>query len=469
VSKFRAIASGLILLLAAAGSTGHAARAEDDPAALQKKLQKLEKSIESDRARADRLAAEAVEQASQLDTLRAEMQAAARAVQSHENALSGLERERAALRDETAAKRVTLDERRAQLGSTLAAIQRIALRPGAALLVTLGDPNDIVRSGLLIRAAIPQIETRAASLRVELDELAVLDAQLGENRRDLAAAAAALVEEQGRIAALVDRKNEVLGETRAEQEAAAARVERLAREARTIGDLLEALMRRGEMEAAIPVPRPARPGLPGAAANPTLSAQPPTAGGAPEEVQQATAVPAPRPGGAAVSKSRGRLTPPAQGELLVGFGDRNAFGATARGVTWRVRPAASVLAPWDGRVVFAGPFRHFGRILIIDHGEGYHSLIAGLDRIDARAGQWVLAGEPVGSATAGLTGAADTGKDNSGSVTDGRGAGGNRGGGADADPGDRAEGPTVYVEFRRNGEPINPLPWLAASLDRTNG
>jgi septal ring factor EnvC (AmiA/AmiB activator) len=94
--------------------------------------------------------------------------------------------------------------------------------------------------------------------------------------------------------------------------------------------------------------------------------------------------------------------------------------------------------------------------LIIDHGEGYHSLIAGLARIDAGSGQWVLSGEPVGA----------TG--DSGSASDIRGDD-KGGGGPSQGPESRAEGPTVYVEFRRNGQPINPLPWLAASVDRTNG
>jgi septal ring factor EnvC (AmiA/AmiB activator) len=453
VTSTRPIAGLLVLLLAVAGAADVPARAEDDPAAVRERLRALEGRIEDDRSRAAQLAATAAEQARQLDALRAEMQAAARAVQSHEGAITRLEREQEDLHTEIVAKRASLADRRAQLGATLGALQRIALRPPAALLVAPGDPNDIVRTGLLIRTAIPQIESRAASLRQDLDELAALDAQLDDNRRDLVAAGEALKVERDRLAAVVERKNTLFEATRAEQDAAVARIEQLTRQSHTLGDLLKTLMQRGEMHDAAPLPRPRSP----AAA---------TVGAAPEGARAAAAPPLSRqsaspPAGAAVSEAHGRLTPPARGELIVAFGDRNAFGATARGVTWRVRPAASVLAPWDGRVVFGGPFRHFGRILIIDHGEGYHSLIAGLARIDARAGQWVLAGEPVGAA--GETGTAN------GATAGGGTASGNGGGAPTNGPGERAEGPTVYVEFRRNGQPINPLPWLAASLDRTNG
>ena len=84
-------------------------------------------------------------------------------------------------------------------------------------------------------------------------------------------------------------------------------------------------------------------------------------------------------------------------------------------------------------MVFAGPFKGYGQLLIIDHGEGYHSLLAGLDRIDAQLGNPVLAGEPVGTMS-------DTG-----------------------------EAPVLYVEFRRNNEPVNPLPWLAARKGNIRG
>jgi septal ring factor EnvC (AmiA/AmiB activator) len=98
------------------------------------------------------------------------------------------------------------------------------------------------------------------------------------------------------------------------------------------------------------------------------------------------------------------------------------------------RPAAQVIAPFDGRVVFAGDYRRYGQLLIIAHGEGYHSLLAGLGNIDVVVGQWVLAGEPVGRMT----------------QADGR-------------------VPELYVEIRRNGEAINPQSWLATPDTKVSG
>jgi septal ring factor EnvC (AmiA/AmiB activator) len=102
-------------------------------------------------------------------------------------------------------------------------------------------------------------------------------------------------------------------------------------------------------------------------------------------------------------------------------------------VTFATRPGAEVVAPFDGRVLFAGAFRGYGQILIIGHGDGYHSLVAGLDRIDSSVGQWLVAGEPIGRMSA-----------------------------------DEAK-PRLYLELRHNGQPINPLPWLATRDAKVKG
>ena len=128
----------------------------------------------------------------------------------------------------------------------------------------------------------------------------------------------------------------------------------------------------------------------------------------------------------------------AAGTVVVTYDASTGFGGKSKGITYQTRPGSLVVAPWDGQIAFAGPFRSFGQILIIEHGEGYHSLLAGMGRIDAPVGQWVLAGEPVGI-TGGEVGATTTKIQNQS---------------------------RLYVELRRDGQPINPLPWLAAATTR---
>ncbi|MGE0717403.1 MAG: murein hydrolase activator EnvC, partial [Alphaproteobacteria bacterium] len=132
--------------------------------------------------------------------------------------------------------------------------------------------------------------------------------------------------------------------------------------------------------------------------------------------------------------ARGHYRIPVAGNWQRGFGDELGYGQHSRGITVATRPGARVVAPFDGRVLFIGPFRAYGEILIIEHGDGYHSLLAGLGRTDGAVGQTVLAGEPVGVM-----------------ATDGE------------------ERPRLYIELRRNGTPINPQPWLAASDGKESG
>jgi len=124
---------------------------------------------------------------------------------------------------------------------------------------------------------------------------------------------------------------------------------------------------------------------------------------------------------------------PASGTVALRYGETDEFGVSSKGLTLLTRPGAVVVAPFDGRVEFAGPFKGYGQILIIQHGDGYHSLLAGLDRIDEAVGDWLVAGEPVG-----VMGSSDP-------------------------------KPRLYLELRHNGQPINPLPWLATRDEKVSG
>ena len=142
------------------------------------------------------------------------------------------------------------------------------------------------------------------------------------------------------------------------------------------------------------------------------------------------------PGATAFSKARGNLPLPVRGTITERFGTDIQTGKT-KGIRIAARAGAQVIAPHDGAIVFAGPFRDYGQLLIIDHGEGYHTLLAGMSRIDGAVGQAVLAGEPVGvmgNATEVAGGAANI-----------------------------SASPELYVEIRRRGNPVDPIPWLTAT------
>ena len=121
-------------------------------------------------------------------------------------------------------------------------------------------------------------------------------------------------------------------------------------------------------------------------------------------------------------KAKGKLPLPARGQIVTRYGEETAKGVTSKGIIVKTRPQAQVVAPFDGNVIFAGPFRGYGNVIIIEHGKGYLSLMAGLDTVDCELGQMLLAGEPIGLM-----------------------------------PEDDSK---LYVEIRKDNHPINPLTWI---------
>jgi septal ring factor EnvC (AmiA/AmiB activator) len=316
-----------------------------------------------------------------------------------------------------------LATRRQQIGGTLIALERLSRNPPRALLLSPNKPMEVVRQAMLLRASLPIIQDRAETLREGIAELAATRDDIDRQLKELKGASDLYTDQRGMLDSLIDRKADLLQETEAERKRIAQRLKRLAREAETLKDLF------ARLEEERPTPPPAAP-APTAppAANGQAEAPP-----APKE-QQTAALTAPRPNALRQFPSHGSITLPVRGELSRQYGDNTPYGNTAKGITIETRPAARVVAPYDGKVVFAGPFRGYGQILIIEHGGGYHTLLSGMERVDTSVGQWLLAGEPVGVM-------------------------------AKPDGGH----PRLYFELRREGQPINPLPWFAEYRGRDRG
>jgi septal ring factor EnvC (AmiA/AmiB activator) len=246
------------------------------------------------------------------------------------------------------------------------------------------------------------------------------------------------------VAALASQKAVLQRQASQGAAASAQQVQRLASQASDLKDLIaraEAAEREREArEAEARRKREAEAARLAAAAAAAAAPAPGMRAGSGNPAEQAAVATAPalpdptRPKGIRpFAQAQGRVLAPAAGEMIVSFGSPAPTGESSKGITFATRPDAEVVAPFDGRVLFAGAFRGYGRILIIGHGDGYHSLVAGLDRIDSSVGQWLVAGEPIGRMSA-----------------------------------DEAK-PRLYLELRHNGQPINPLPWLATRDAKVKG
>jgi septal ring factor EnvC (AmiA/AmiB activator) len=302
---------------------------------------------------------------------------------------------------------------RARLARLAAALERLARTPREALLLRAEAPVDALRAGRLLAHAVPAVDAHARAVAVALDDHRAARAALAGEEEALAAALAAEEAGRARLEEMIARRGRLMAALDAERMSVAMRLEMLGREMGGLRELLERLAaRRAEEERA-------------RAAAAAAADQEREAG---ERARQASAEARP------FAEARGRARPPAQGRLVANWGQADAGGTASRGMAFEAVPEATIVSPWHGTVAYAGPFRGYGVILIVDSGDGYHWFVTGFGRLDVAPGQPVRAGEPVGQA-----------------------------------PGAGAARPVVYVELRRNGQPVDPAPWVALPNGKVGG
>jgi septal ring factor EnvC (AmiA/AmiB activator) len=352
-----------------------------------------------------------------------------RRLQATESRIAALENRLASLASSEQAIRRSLDGRRGLIGDVLAALQRMGRRPPPAVLVRPEDVLDAVRASILMGAVLPELRGEVEALAGDLAELVRLRDAAARDRASVATEFAQFAEERQRLAGLVEARR--VREAAAEGEAADSQRRALAfgREAEGLRELIERL--EGDITAATRRAQEAR-----------LNAEAQTRE---RMAQLAFRDPSRLAPQSAFQDLRGQLLLPVAGSQLRGFGAADGFGGTARGISYTTRPGAVVAAPSDGWVAFAGPFRTFGQMVILHMGGGYHILLAGLQRTDVTRGQFVLAGEPLGVL-------GETPEGSPVALGDGNGQ------------------PILYVEFRKDGQSIDPGPWWAKTQgDKVRG
>lgn len=317
--------------------------------------------------------------------------------------------------------RLSLEERRGVLAEVLGALQRMGLDPPPALLVKPEDALASVRSAILLGAVVPEMRRQTAILAADLAELSRVSASIEAERQRLTAAVADQAGEKRRLGLLLDEKQRLRDGREADLEEQRRRAEALADRSKSLKDLIAAL----EKEAADARRRAEEEK---ARRDAELASRP-----VPEANRLAAAP--------AFSGLRDSVALPVIGRFGRRFGDKDGNGGVMFGDMVATQSAAIVTAPADGNVLYAGPFRSYGQLLILDVGDGYHILLAGMGRLSVAPGQSVLAGEPVGAmGEARLASASATSGTNL--------------------------APELYVEFRKDGKPVDPSPWWS---DRHTG
>lgn len=438
---------GALTVVAVVALMSQGLRAETtDPSKLESLKQELGTSMQRGKA----LEAQSQAAARDAEAVRGKLIVTAASVQAREAEVSASEARLDQLKTAENELLAKLEKRRGQMAELLAALTRLDRHPPPALAVRPDDALGAIRGAILLGAAVPELRAEADELRSRLEELARLRGSILVERTTLAQAKASLERERADLEKLLASKVERQQRLAQAAESEQARATRLSREATDLNDLIGRL--ESEAAARLPAGRPVRRPPPPPAATPDT---PPAQGtGIPEKPRELALLTPPQnppdlPSSRLFSQAKGLIRLPATGFLERAFGEPNGAGGRTQGLTIGTRPGAQVIAPFDGKIVFAGPFRRYGQLLIISVGEGYHVLLAGMTRISGTVGQNILAGEPVGTMGA--------------SSHDGT---------SDGNP-DRGEGtgqrPPLYIEFRKNGEPIDPRPWLMMSDKKARG
>ncbi|MAY20611.1 MAG: metalloendopeptidase [Erythrobacteraceae bacterium] len=375
------------------------------PEEAQAELTRATRESQRAEARATRFAREAENATEAADKTAREAAAVAAQIQASEAAMSVARARYSLAQSDRAALSARLAERQQPLVRLMGALQTSSRRPLALSALQPGSLKDLVYVRAVLDSAVPEIRQRTSALRSELDEGRRLEASAAQALESLRMSEQELQKRRAELAAIETRQRLASREARSSAAREGERALALAEEARDLDGLIDAIDEAAGLRRELAA-------LPGPIMRPRdISA------GSGSEVE-----PSPTPSSSPTSSRLARFQLPVQGRTVAGFGELRDSGLRSTGLSLAPQPNAQVVAPSSGRIAFAGPYRGFGRIVIIEHPGGWTSLVTGLARVNAEVGDEVIVGAPLGVA------------------------------------GDKGE--PLTIELRREGEPVNPLNYL---------
>jgi murein hydrolase activator len=450
-------------------------RAQEPARDLKANQQKLEAAQQ----RAKQLQSDVSQMDLERARLNAQLQDTARLIQRSEGQMSTIEARRDELDSQQKLLQGSLAQRHGQIAALLAAMQRMGRNPPPVIITKREDALQMVRSAMLLARAFPELRTQAEDLAGRLSELARVMSDIKHERDKLESETTRLKDAQLRLASLMEVKRQTMSERQEQLEEVRKAAGEISKNVTDLSELITKLDRAVADNTSLGAYE--KQAAAASAPLTTAANEPPSTSPAPESpppassetVSKTVEVPASKvdpkivvaalpklqspnyelaPQGGAMSanpsrlmpaipfhQARGQLPLPAQGKRVISFGEKMPSGGASKGLVMETRHGAQITAPCDGWVLYASEFRSYGQLLIINGGNGYHVVLAGLSQIDVQLGQFVLAGEPIGTMSAAPKGKA---QDNA---------------------------PVLYVEFRKEGRPVDPEPWWSDGSKKVQG
>lgn len=358
------------------------------PESKVKSLDNLEKQLEQTKQKESSLKAKISSLESTLNITKKNMIKVGDAIQNNEKELQILERRVQELEQKKNTINLSLSKDRKQIAGLVLALERIRRVPPEALLARPKAPYETAQSAMLMSDIIPTLNKRAERLKANLSELTIISENLAKDKEKALHSSKSLLEEHEKLAILIKQRENIYAQTKQDYSQQQKAVLKISTQAKNLKDLVERLEKDKKR-------RQAR-----LSTKKAVLSKPRT-----------------------VIPDAGKARLPIAGVIQVAFNEKNTLGAESKGLEIEGRPGALVTAPMGGVIRFTGPFKRYGNLIIIEHKNGFHSLIAGLEKINTKLGRTVKAGEPIGLLQS---------KDNT------------------------QEKAMLYYELRKNGKPINP-------------
>ena len=382
---------------------------------------KIEKEAKEKVLESKKLQAQAIQLNLELSKMNKDAILLANAIQKNESNISKFEEELSKLKEDVKIKEDAFRVENDSLIQIIASLQNMSLNPSESVILQPHSPVNLIRSAILLRETVPFINEKSSKLRVDLDALYTQKMKLEKLVKKTIESQEKLQKQQAKMKDVLEKKTILRKNIENKGEEAQKIAENLASKAKDLRDLLEELERQKEIERKKREEQERLLALKKEQEEREKQKEIKTVkiidGETHKTIKEQNK-------GGRFQKAKGNLTKPCSGNIVTEYGQAISKGVTSKGIVYKTRSLAQVIAPYDGTVIFSGPFKGYGNITIVEHGDGYLSLLAGLGQIDCEVGQMLLAGEPVGT------------------MPDNKDA-------------------KLYVEIRKDRHPINPKPWIA--------
>lgn len=324
-------------------------------------LKEMESKVETEKANQEQLKAAADKIEKDMKGLKTDLIDTTKSVQKNERALQDIEDKIEALQKQKQDIESTLKAKRASLANLILALERIRRLPPETLIARPDAPLETAQAATVMGSILPEINKRANQLKADLQTLSEVETDLNNQKAEVETAMAKLKTNKNKMDKLVDERSKALDTTKKQVAAKSQEIANLTKEATDFRDLIKKLEKK----------------------NREIDAR---TGNAPKRDKNDDAGPA---------LGTGRL--PVSGIIKTRYGETDEIGASSQGLIFAAREGSVVVAPLGGVVRYAGTFRNYGKIVLIEHKNKFHSLVAGLGKVDTFVGQRVEAGEPIGA------------------------------------------------------------------------